>query len=237
MAGVTTSISTWKPQDNHVERLLDNSAFTSAHPDDTLILAGPARLVDVQWDAVPADSSLSLLPIGMMQSFSATQNSSVAPIPAIGSGRIFYTRGKSQISWNIARVWCNGRNLMRALYHNAVAAGVNPKELPEPAGTGLGDKYFVNLDSELFGIPFGLAAIFRDKSGNSLGAFYLECCMIANWSIGLTAGTNLIMDNVGGICDRILPLDAADIESIQGILDGVNEFVDDATVAVEDGEA
>ena len=40
---ITTNPNNWRFQDNYVERLMDNAAFTSAHPDDTLVLAGPPR--------------------------------------------------------------------------------------------------------------------------------------------------------------------------------------------------
>ena len=36
---VVTTPNTWNFQQSHVERLMDHAALTSAHPDDTLILA------------------------------------------------------------------------------------------------------------------------------------------------------------------------------------------------------
>ena len=43
MLGVTKGIEGWNSQKNNVERLMDNASYTSAHPDDTLVLAGPPR--------------------------------------------------------------------------------------------------------------------------------------------------------------------------------------------------
>ena len=43
--GVVTTVSDWKFQNSYIERLMDHSALTTAHPDDTLILAGPPRLI------------------------------------------------------------------------------------------------------------------------------------------------------------------------------------------------
>jgi hypothetical protein len=63
-----------------------------------------------------------------------------------------------------------------------------------------------NLDSEAMLIPFGMAVMFRDKAGNDLGSFYLECCMINSYSVQLAAGQNVIMENVSAVCDRILPV-------------------------------
>ena len=43
--GITRSMgATWRMQDNYVERIMDNAAYTAAHPDDTLVMAGPPRV-------------------------------------------------------------------------------------------------------------------------------------------------------------------------------------------------
>lgn len=190
----------WRFQESYVERLLDNAAFTSAHPDDTLILAGPARL------GSGADFASSLLAIGVVQNFMATQNKMVTPMMSIGSGRQFFVSGKAQTSFNMARLFVNGRNLLRVLYTNAKQAGVDVSQFDDPAATEEDNQFFVNLDSELFLIPFGLAILFKDKIHNSIGAFYMELCMLNSWSINFSAGQNFIMENVSGMADRVLPL-------------------------------
>ena len=49
--GITKNLQSWRFQDHYVERVMDNAAYTSAHPDDTLVLAGPARLTSVNTSA------------------------------------------------------------------------------------------------------------------------------------------------------------------------------------------
>jgi len=229
---VTNSITDWKPQNQHVERFLDNAAYTAAHPDDTLLLAGPARLADVDWSA-GTDQFGSLLPLGMTQQFQISQNVPVAPMPSIGTGRVFFTRSKSQIGWNMGRLWCNGRNLLRALYHNARTGLPNDTDLlnlPEPVMSGANSNVFFNLESELFAAPMGMAVLFRDKSRSPIGAFYIECMMISSWSLGVAAGSNMIMSNVSGLADRILPLDhAAHLVPLRDTLDNVNAFIDESS--------
>jgi hypothetical protein len=66
-------------------------------------------------------------------------------------------------------------------------------------------QYFINLDSELFYIPFGLGSVFRDKTHGYCGGFYAELCMITSYSIGWNAGQNMILENVTGLSDRLLP--------------------------------
>jgi hypothetical protein len=210
--GITKGISSWDSQRQTVERHTDNAAYTSAHPDDTLVLAGPPRNLDSKHDAT--EGWQSLLAIGMLQGFQFSSQKPSQPLQAIGSGRTFFVSGKSQTSWNIGRLFCNGRNLLRALYHNAVAGGVDLKNFDDkPVDNSNAEMFFMNLDSELFYVPFGLAAIFRTKMRDLIGAVYLELNMVQSYSTGFSAGQNMIMENVTGMCDRIIPFHPTEVAS------------------------
>jgi len=210
------SADQWKFQQSYIERMMDHSALTSAHPDDTLVLAGPARAgfnSAATADGGGQNDILSqMLPLGMLQSFNAMFQKPTQPMQAIGSGRLFFVSGKSQGQAQIARLFCNGRNLLRALYTNAVQAGLDTSQFDDPACATAFDagepdaKYVINLDSELFLIPFGLACFFRDKAHDHLGAFYLELCMINSYNIAYNAGQSLILENVSILFDRALPI-------------------------------
>jgi hypothetical protein len=204
--GVTKGINTWSTQTNNVERLMDNSAYTSAHPDDTLVLAGPPRFSDVD---VQEDSGwTSLLPIGMLQTFQISSQKPTQPMQAIGSGRAFFVSGKSMTTWRIGRLLTNGRNLLRVLYHNAVAGEVPVENFDDkvvPDGGSRNTLFFCNLDSELFYVPFGLGVLFKDKTNHALGSFYVELAMISTYTIGFTSGQNMVLEDVGGMCDRLYP--------------------------------
>jgi len=207
----------WRFQQSYIERMMDHSALTSAHPDDTLVLAGPARAgfnsTATSAGGVQNDILAQMLPLGMLQSFNAMFQKPTQPMQAIGSGRLFFVSGKSQGQAQIARLFCNGRNLLRALYTNAVQAELDVSKFDDPAcATSFdapgdeGAKYVINLDSELFLIPFGLACFFRDKMHDHLGAFYLELCMINSYNIAYNAGQSLILENVSILFDRALPI-------------------------------
>jgi hypothetical protein len=231
MLGVTKGIEGWNSQKNNVERLMDNASYTSAHPDDTLVLAGPPRFSDVQLQATTGWDSL--LPIGMMQTFQLTSQKPTQPLMAIGSGRSFFVSGKSQTTWRIGRLFCNGRNLLRVLYHNVAAAGINIQNMDDPPVPGTGNAltpFYINLDSELFYIPFGLGVIFRDKAKDNLGAGYLELSMLNTYTMGFTAGQNMIMEDVGGMCDRVFPFSISSITGSPGVprvtIDQVIGFAD-----------
>lgn len=211
-AKATTTVDQWSFQENYVERLMDNSAFTAAHPNNTLICAGPARFT-----AALANPGEQLLPIGMVQNMSVSQQRPVQPLAAVGSARTFFAAGKSQVSFSIARLMVNGRNLMRALYTQAVQQGVDVKSFDErPVRNDNDEQYFLNLDSELFYIPFGLAVLFRSVSHDAVGAFYIELCMLSSMQTGLSAGQNVIMENVSGMADRIRPIYPNTLKGVSG---------------------
>jgi len=231
--GITKGVTTWDSQRHNVERHMDNAAYTSAHPDDTLVLAGPPRFDDVQQEEVSGWTSL--LAIGMLQTFQVTSQKPTQPMAAIGSGRSFFVSGKSQTTWRIGRLFTNGRNLLRVLYHNAVAGDVPVQNFDDPPvpptqGTNL-TTFYINLDSELYYVPFGLAVMFKDKVHSVLGAFYAELSMINTYTLGFTAGQNMIMEDVGGMCDRLYPfvpstiiasgnVDRKTIDTVIGFVDG-----------------
>jgi len=208
---ITTSAATWAFQQNNIERLMDHAALTSAHPDDTLILAGPARYGTYQTagNVTEQDTILEggLLPIGMVQSFNAMLQKPTQPMQAIGSGRMFFVSGKAQGNAQIARLFVNGRNLLRVLYTNAKQADLDVSRFDDKASISKDSTFFMNLDSELFLIPFGLACFFRDKIHNKLGAFYLELCALNSYNIAFNAGQNMILENVSMLFDRALPMD------------------------------
>lgn len=204
---VTDSGRTWAFQQSYVERLLDHAALTSAHPDDTLIMAGPARY--------GPDMAEKLLPIGMVQTMNVSNAKPFQPATAIGSGRMFFLAGKAPGNANISRLFVNGRNLLRVLYTNVVQAysggntDIDPRlfdDIAARVGGGTLPQFFANLDSELFLIPFGLACFFRDKLHQAIGAFYLELCQITMHNIGYTSGQSMILENVTILFDRLWPI-------------------------------
>lgn len=205
----TFDVSNWSYQENYVERLMDNAAFTAAHPNNTLVLAGPARMPKGGADA---DNSFgaAMLPIGMIQNMNVGQGRPLQPMQAIGSGRSFFLSGKGQVTFNIGRLWVNGRNLLRVLYTQAVRNDLAVTDFGEPPvstpGGSADEQFWLNLDSELFYIPFGMAVLFRSVSHDAVGAFYMELCMLNSWSTAFAAGQNLIMESVSGMADRVRPI-------------------------------
>lgn len=224
-------------QGNHIERSLDDAAYTAAHPDDTLILAGPARKSEVSENDSPKTASVALLPIGMLQQITWSQQKPTQPMMAIGSGRVFFTSGKATTSWSAARLWVNGRNLLRVLYQNAVALGLDVSKFDDPAAIDPDSKQFLNLDSELYYMPFGMACLFRNKAHDWLGSFYVEMCMVVSWGSQMSAGGSQILEQVSGVADRILPYDLSEVAANTGVkrstVDRIIGFVADPSSGTE----
>lgn len=203
----TTSLENWNVDGNYVERLMDNAPFLSADPENTLVLAGPPRF--------GSDSTFNekLLPIGMLQSFQSGQQRPIIPMPSIGTRRQFYLTGRSQNNFSIARLFVNGRNLLRVLMNHAIALGIAKDLNVKVDVDGKADDsapkpdhpFIMNLDSELFSIPFGLGVVFKDKGHRIIGGLYMELAMFANWSLGVNAGQNHIVEGVSGLYDRAVP--------------------------------
>ena len=204
-APITTNISSWRVSEHNVERLTDNIPFTSAHPDDTLVLVGPPRYAQLEGN--PG----GLYAVGMLQQFTYSQQRALQPTQAIGSGRAFFITGKSTIQFQANRLFVKGKNLMRALYENAKSQGNLPIEEngafgERPIAPGM-PNFATNLDSPLFLVPFGLCIIYRDRSNSPLGGVYLENCLIGSFQSSITAGQTQIMENVNGMGDRLFAID------------------------------
>lgn len=210
--GVTKNLAgNWMYQDQQVERILDNAAYTFAHPDNTLVLAGPPRKITVAADQMSGFDSL--IAIGVLQQIGITQTKPTQPFMSIGSGRSYFLSGKAAGQIQVARFMCNGRNLLRVLFHNAVEAGLDVSQFDDPAVDNINAngnyQFFTNLDSELYLIPMGLALVFHDKAHNPVGGLYAELCMVTSWGVTVAAGQSFIMENVTIVFDRLLPYDGS----------------------------
>jgi hypothetical protein len=225
--------ATWQMQDNYVERVMDNAAYTAAHPDDTLVMAGPPRvpLPKTGTGTAPTPKSLQeqLLAIGHLQTVQFQQQKPTQPVMAIGSGRSFFVSGKAQGQATLGRLFVNGRNLLRVLNHNARRNDLNVQDMDDRAANRLKTQFYINLDSELYLIPFGLGVIFRDKIHDLLGGFYTELTMITSYAIAFSAGQNMILEQSNLVFDRMQPFFETDVmkyDVAQTTIDAVIGFTD-----------
>jgi len=239
--GITRNLNSWRFQDQYVERVMDNAAYTSAHPDDTLVLAGPARVDTVDTANTSGASIQSLLAIGMLQNVQFSQQKNTTPVQAIGSGRSFFVSGKAQGQGSMQRLFVNGRNLLRVLYHNARSKALPVELLDDPVARSVQSSYYINLDSELYLIPFGLGTVFRTKGHDIVGGFYAELSMISQYTVSFQAGANMIAEQVVFMFDRLMPfgedvipftnVSRGTLDAVLGFIDSTNEDVQSEAIA------
>jgi len=216
LLGTTKSYLDWHNSvDTNIERLMDDATYSSAHPDDTLVIAGPPRLPK---NTSGADGIYgAMAAVGMLQNISINQQKPFQPMMAIGSSRSFFVAGKAQGSAQVQRLFMNTDNLLRKLYAASQAAGVATDfsgEDDNPAGDSTNENYLINLDSEFFMVPFGLGVIFKNKARSGIGGLYMELCVIPNFTVSVQSGTSMIMEGVSLFFDRVVPLPVAGIDSV-----------------------
>jgi len=203
MPGVTTGAGTWKYNDDYVEQNMELAPLIAASPDTSLVFAGPAN-----YGASGNDFVGRLLPLGMFQRIDFTQNQPLTPSKSIGSSRVFYLTGDAQVRFAVSRLWCYGRNLLRALYTSVKQARIDVSQFDEKAAISDNSLFWMNLGSELFKIPIGLGFTVYDKTRHHLGGVYMERCMVDMWQTSLITGAPGTAENVTGIADRPIPLGA-----------------------------
>lgn len=233
--GITKGLTTWRFQDHYVARVMDNASYTAAHPDDTLVLSGPARSDDARADSADGLSLTSLLAIGGLQSFQFNQGKSLQPMMSIGSGRSFFVGGKAQGSASVQSIFMSGRNLLRTLHHNSRSQRLQWTKFDDIPAYADDAAFLTNLDSELYLIPFGLGALFRSKMHDNVGGVYLELALIQSYNLGAAAGQNMMAEAVSILFDRAMPF-SADNAARPGVpratVDAVLGFVDEQNPAV-----
>lgn len=192
---------------------LERFSQGSATPDTTILFAGPARFTGIGSDTA------KLHPIGLIDSFSFMANSQLQRLFEIGSNRSFFTRGKTISQMQISSMICDRANLLNVLTqeaynHSSLVAGKYTLEARGTKAAGVSNLY-LNLDSEILGVPFGMLMLFKTKGaegasglrGKILGAAYLEYCMISSWQFNVASQAPVIAENVQLEFDRAVPVD------------------------------
>lgn len=198
----------WDYKSSYVSKLaedgLERFSQFSATPDTTLLYAGPARFNGLAGDAA------QLTPIGLADGISVSQNPALARLFEIGSNRSLFTRGKTATGLTLGRMLADQRSILAALSANAYKPNYNNSS---PAGAeSPNPDVQMNIDSETFGVPFGLMMLFKTRGGGTEGsgklltAIYFEYCMFASHQFSIASSSPVIVEQVSIECDRILPI-------------------------------
>jgi len=68
------------------------------------------------------------------------------------------------------------------------------------------DQFFVDLASDLFAQPTGMAVYFKDYQGDPVGAFYLQECYVQGHQLSVNSGSVLIMEGAQLQYDQLIPI-------------------------------
>ena len=68
------------------------------------------------------------------------------------------------------------------------------------------DYFFIEMASDLFAQPTGMAIYFKDANSVSVGAMYLEYCYVQGHQLSISSGSVLVMEGASLQYDRIVPI-------------------------------
>lgn len=88
----------------------------------------------------------------------------------------------------------------------ALIDGIDPGDLHEIRRSPGEDYFFVDLASDLFNQPTGLAIYFKDANFFSVGAMYLQETYIQGHQMSISSGSVLIMEGVSAQFEKIVPI-------------------------------
>ncbi len=220
------NFSDWSPHDSYVQTGLKDGQYASGSY--TMLAAGPPRLSQVGGDAsvagaVEAGNSAGdqiVLPIGLVQQFSLSQNRQFNRIWELGSERSYFISGRTVGQVSFGRVYYHGASLLRylyAYYEDLVPPTLVPAMFPNEGIQNVADPHdvvippgyenlYTNLASDLFAQPIGLMWYVRDSDQNTLGAVYLESAVVPNYSFSTDSQGLMIQEQVAMQFERSVPV-------------------------------
>lgn len=171
-----------------------------------LIAAGPAAMADgvnISGDlSTGADeSSLTVIPIAVLQTAAVAQSPQVQKLFEIGSKPGYMVRGRVVGSCALTKVLYNGSNLIKVLY---AQNGKTPGTAPDDPGAA--EPFWISLTSKVFDAPLGLAFYMMDKDLSPYSAFYLEQCQVINHQLGVQSTSMILSETAQLQFDRIIPI-------------------------------
>ncbi|MBC8436891.1 hypothetical protein H8D85_01055 [bacterium] len=210
-------ISGW--EDNFGLKAVNGKGINGANflsSESVLVCAGPAIFKNVN----------SLTPIGFVENASVNQSKQLQQLFEIGSRKPFIIPGRTQVSASLSRVLFNGASLMKVLYNNGDVSTYAPEladmpiehkpasgdfqEIENTAGAFEGD-FYINLASEFFNAPVGLAFVMRDMKQDAYEGFFLEECWIQGHQFSMAAQQTVLLENVSMRATGVIPISKAQI--------------------------
>lgn len=172
----------------------------------------------------------NLFPIGTTDAIQISNSTNVVQLWEVGSKVPYIVRGHTVTQLNLSKVLFNGDTILAALtkgIDSEGAAGAQGIEFTAAAassayvGTDVGGpgglfkmtptdgeksgRFYLNLASQFFNKPFGLALLFKDSDNNYVAAFYAENCAIQNDTMTIQGQNLLIMESASVRTTGLVP--------------------------------
>jgi len=228
----------WSWEDQHVSQAYNTDegidAKSSIAINDivesgtVLIAAGPSDLTAAQSGGaarlgLSADSSIRIVPIGLVETAQISMNKPLSRIFEIGSKLSYIIPGRTVGGISLSRVFFDGPSLLKALYFGEVVDDFakpdakfakfasNKYELngdeayQKFANIGSGN-LAMNLASSFFDQPCGLAFFFKDQQSETVGQTYFEGCRVSTYNLGISANMNVLTESVNMEFVRCRPI-------------------------------
>lgn len=227
----TTSFSNWDFYNFHVQQELVGGQFVSA--ESTLVAAGPPLVSQTQNQGTTGGIyPVGLLEsVGIQQSKQlqrifeiGSSRSYFVPGRVIGSltiGRTFffgpslmrvlyayYNHDRNSIDIGTepfgTTVTVDGITVTSP--DAELLNGVDRATLHELRRSPGEDFFFVDLASDLFNQPTGMAIYFKDANFVSVGAMYLENVQLQGHQLSISSGSVLVMEGTSAQFERVVPI-------------------------------
>jgi hypothetical protein len=216
------NLSTWNFKDANVQDLGSVSNIISS--ESIVVLAGPPKLSE------NADYNQILIPVGLVENATVTQNKQMQQLWEIGSRQPYFVPGRTFIQAGLTRVMFDGQSLLKAMYQMDTASNwpeidTSQDEIPgfpytpDAATTDERGQFFINLASQFFNNPLGLGFVIKDQEEDNYGGFYLEECYVQNHQFTVQANQTVVLENSGLRATKIVPIEI-DI-TLQGVESGI----------------
>lgn len=229
----SSSYDSWKFNKYRVTQGVASGQFVNA--ESTLIAAGPPTISAQSAGGAEGGSTTAVFPIGLLETFGLQQSRQLQRIFEIGSSRSYFIPGRTVGSLTLGRTFYHGANILRALYAYwyGTAGDALLGTLIQDNGTtaqnqmdwrspGYGN-FFIDLASQLFAQPTGMACYFKDANTDTYGGFYLENCYVQGHQMNISSGSVLIMEGASLQYDLLVPMNISSADATTGVLLGTTE--------------
>lgn len=221
-ASLAAGMSDWNFHKYHIQQEVLGGQFINA--ESSVVASGPPRLTDNAYLEGDGDA---VYPIGLLESFGLNQSRQLQRIFEIGSSRSYFVPGRTMGSVTLGRTFYYGPSLLKVMYaywngsfdegdsilgnndpgavgHDSLLNYKQGRDLFRNPGYG---HLLIDLASDLFAQPTGMAIYFKDGNGFTYGGFYLEHCYVQGHQMTVSSGSVLIMEGVSIQYDLLVPLD------------------------------